>query len=564
MKNKKLEKFLPYRHLSETSNRREFLARSAGYVGAFAAAGLLDRETVVGRALAQADPVNPVPEKAIPPSPIELSWFLEKHRTCSVRMKSRMFSPAPELVLNIESCTIATMPGADPPAPSPSAALTFHAKNNVGISVPFCNVDAVQENKVRDGIELILRGRLDSVDELPFVLRLRLTAEAYRVKVKAEMLKLPQGVNLLALCPDLQCDQFAAQNHPPFEMARQSFVFLEGKGVSWISDAQRWASEIHDEEGPWIQCFRTKQFAQDRIDVLLRAYKEDFTRLYGRSLRDTEDVAASPLVGWVARDNAYMVAIAGKNAYEVGTRWVPCLHSNMAAEVGTGGLTLPFETRIYILPVAMEMLQKMYGEDFAGGQSSRLLVPEDALWPYTPGIPLGSFEGDDLASWRVAGGRLTAYGNDDVAIGRSNQPMKQDARRRVWITDHAPVNGRRERATYPEGVTEGKGSALWEVPSREGKATLSRPLRLSEPITHVAVDAINRGKSDVEIEVMIEENRTMKGNKVFLLRPSSNRRFLVPLREKVGGEKVILFLKVNDHRELARIVLDNLRGFRVP
>ena len=82
----------------------------------------------------------------------------------------------------------------------------------------------------------------------------------------------------MALCPDLQCEQFATENHPPFEMARQSFVFLEGKGFSWISDAQRRASEIHDEEGPWIQCFRTKQFAQCQGLISLDTDSESFLR----------------------------------------------------------------------------------------------------------------------------------------------------------------------------------------------------------------------------------------------------------------------------------------------
>ena len=541
---------------TEVGNRRNFLARSTAGLGVLALADLLDSRTLPDSVLAHADSVNPVPKKRGAAAPIELSWFVD-NETLSVRMRSRMFSPQPELVFNMEACVIAVLPEATSPPTS------FRARNPFGISIPFCSVKKVEEKKLDDGLELIIHGKLDNVDEMSFVLRLTFTVGSYRVNVKSEMLNLPRGVRLMALCPDLQCEQFATENHPPFEMARQSFVFLEGKGFSWISDAQRRASEIHDEEGPWIQCFRTKQFAQDRIDVLLRAYKEDFTRLYGRSLRGAEDVAASPIVGWVARNNAYMIAMAGKNAYEIGTRWGPCLHSNMAAELDTGRINLPFEASIYILPVAMERLLRMYREDFADGENSGLLLPEGALWPYTPGILLGSFEGEDLASWRVAGGKLTAYRSDDLVLSRSNEPMRQDARRRVWITYQPPVNGRRERVIYPEGVTEGKGSALWEVPAGDGKATLSRALRPSEPVTHIAVDAINRGKGDVEIDVILEVDQTMRGNKVFLLHPSSNRRLLVPLLDKIGQEKVILFLKVNDRQQPARIVLDNLRGFRI-
>jgi hypothetical protein len=69
--------------------------------------------------------------------------------------------------------------------------------------------------------------------------------------------------------------------------------------------------------------------------------------------------------GWVAKDNSYVIAAAGKNAYEVGTRWGPCLHSNMAAELDLSGAYLPFESRIYILPVDMDMLLRMYKDDFA-------------------------------------------------------------------------------------------------------------------------------------------------------------------------------------------------------
>src|SRR5262249_40607871 len=147
---------------------------------------------------------------------------------------------APELILNIEACVVATMPLPDPPAPSPMTALAFHAKNAFGISIPFCPVDRIEDKKAADGLELVLHGKFDGGDDLPFALRLRVTGEPYRVKVEAEILSLPPGAKLLAFCPDLQCDQFANQNHPPFEMARQSFVFLEGKGFSWISDAQRW------------------------------------------------------------------------------------------------------------------------------------------------------------------------------------------------------------------------------------------------------------------------------------------------------------------------------------
>jgi hypothetical protein len=123
------------------------------------------------------------------------------------------------------------------------------------------------------------------------------------------------------------------------------------------------------------------------------------------------------------------------------------------------------------------------------------------------------------------------------------------------------TDGKHERFTYPEGVTEGKGSALWEVPPGAGEATLSRALKLSQPITHISVDAINRGQGDVEIEVLIDAGQARKGSKAFLLHPSSNRRLLVPLPEKIALVNAVLVVKIKDHRDPARIVLDNLRVF---
>jgi hypothetical protein len=172
---------------------------------------------------------------------------------------------------------------------------TNRATNPSGISIPFCMVKKADKTISKNGLELVLHGNFDNVVELPYVLRLRFIAEPYCVKCEAEMLSLPAGVELMAYCPDVQYEAFGAQNNPPFEMARQSFIFREGKGFSWISDAQRREAETQTEEGPWIQCFRTTKFAQDRVDALLRAYMDDFGRLYGRSFSAAEDVAACPI-----------------------------------------------------------------------------------------------------------------------------------------------------------------------------------------------------------------------------------------------------------------------------
>jgi hypothetical protein len=488
-------------------------------------------------------------------SPIGLSWFADG-KMCSVRMRSQMLATVPDIVLNLEACTIAILPK----AASPGTQTAFHAPNPLTLFTPFLSIEDVEEKRMQDGLELILHGKLDNNVSLPFVLKLTLASDSYRVGITAEMLKLPPGVRLMALCPDVQCEQFGKENHPPFEMAHQSFIFLKNKGFSWISDACRGASEIHQEEGPWTQCFRTDQFAQDRIDVLLRAYKEDFLQLYGRQSRVAKDVAAAPIAGWVARDNAFMIAVAGKNAYEVGTRWVPCLHTNMAAELDTSGAYLPFEARIYALPVDMDMLLKMYKEDFDDRQISGLAVPKQALWPYTPGIPLDSFEGKDLTSWKAVEGTLTAYGSNDLARSRSNEPMTQDTRPRVWMT-YEVRQGKRERFVYPEGVTEGKGSGVWEIPSEQGTATLSKSFKLAQEVTHIGVDTISRSEKNVSIEVVVGNNGTILGTGTFLLLPLSNRRLLVSM-DNVARHHLDVSLSLKERNGSVKIVLDNLRGFR--
>jgi len=176
---------------------------------------------------------------------------------------------------------------------------------------------------------------------------------------------------------------------------------------------------------------------------------------------------------------------------------------------------------------------------------------------------LGNFEGEDLSSWRVAGGKLTGYTSDATLTTRSNEPMRHDARKRVWVNIIERTDGKHERFIRPEGVTEGKGSALWEVPPGTGEATLSRELKFAEPLSHVAVDAISRGRRDVEIQVIADTGRATREKRKFLLRASSNRRLLLPLREKAGRVNLSIVLHNKEQSDPARIVLDNLRGFRI-
>jgi hypothetical protein len=187
----------------------------------------------------------------------------------------------------------------------------------------------------------------------------------------------------------------------------------------------------------------------------------------------------------------------------------------------------------------MNILMKMYKEDF-DAESSWMPISEDALWPYTLGVLLGSFEGKDLSSWSVSQGILTSYKS-----------------RGIWI------NGNLEKIAYPEGVTEGIGSALWKIPAGKGKAVLSRLLKLEEshPITHIALDAINHSKREVEIDVTVEVDHKPITQKTFLLHYWANRRLLVPIPAKTKPENLNLSLKIKEKEEPLRIILDNLRGF---
>jgi hypothetical protein len=429
----------------------------------------------------------------------------KENQTCSVKMMSRMFPSNPELTFNMEQVSINSLEG-----------------RGAG---HYCIVRKIEEKKSENSLELMLHGNLDRLDELPYLLMLKFSAESYRVKVEGEMLELPSGVKLTTFNTCFSSHLFSDENHPPFEMARKSFAFFEGRGFGWISDAERGRSEYHigsDDGGPWIQLFKTRKFAQTAL-----------------SWSTSKSVAVSPLVGWVANDNSYMITLASENAYHIGIRWGPCLHSDVATETDTRGNYPHFRSEVYIIPVNMNILMKMYKEDF-DAESSWMPISEDALWPYSPGILLGNFEDKDLSSWSVNRGILTSYKS-----------------RGKWI------NGNLEKVAYPEGVTEGIGSAVWKIPAGEGEAVLSRHFKLEEshPITHIALDAINRSKREVEIDVTVEVDHKSVTQKTFLLHYWANRRLIVPIPAKTKPENLNLSLKIKEKEEPLRIVLDNIRGF---
>jgi hypothetical protein len=438
--------------------------------------------------------------------PIELLLMEHKeNQTCSVKMMSRMFPSNPELVFNMEQISLSSLEGR-------------------GVC-PYCNVEKIEEMKSENSLELMLYGNLDGLDDLPYLLKLKFSAEPYRVKIDGEMLESSTEGKITAFNTCFMSHLFSDENHPPFEMARKSFAFFEGRGFSWTSDVERGQSEYHrgsDDGGPWIQLFKTRKFAQT-----------------GLSWSTSKEIVSLPLVGWVANDNSYMMTLASKNAYHVGIRWGPCLHSDVAAETDTRGNYPYFKSVVYIIPVNMDILMKMYKEDF-DIENSWMHVSEDALWPYTPGILLGSFEGEDLNSCSVSQGTLTSYKSEGI-----------------WI------NSNLEKVAYPEGITEGKGSALWEIPAGKGEVILSRTLKLEgiHPITHISLDAVNRGKGEIEINVTVEADHQIITKKPFLLHYWANQRLLIPIPAMTKPENLNLSLRIRDREKPVRIVLDNIKGF---
>lgn len=439
-------------------------------------------------------------------SPIEL-WLVEhrKNETCAVKMISNLFTSRPELDFNMEQVSIKLYNGQH--------------------LLPYCNVTNIEEKRSENTLELVLRGNLNNRDDLPYLLKLKFTSEPLKAKIEGEMLEFPSNVKLTAFNTCFMSHLFSDENNPPFEMARKSFAFFEGKGFSWISDAERGRSEYHqgsDDGGPWIQLFRTAKHAQSSL-----------------SWSSSNDLAASPLVGWVANGNPYMISVASENAYHVGIRWGPCLHSDAAFEMDARNTNPHFKSVVYITPVDMDLLLKMYKEDF-NEESQWMSISEDALWPCTPGMLLGSFEDEDLKTWHVNGGTFKPYKSEGT-----------------WI------NGNLEKIQYPEGVTEGKGSAIWEVPSGKNEATLNRLLKFNRicPITHIALDAINRSEGDVEIEVSIEAEHEVIVKRLFKVHYWTNRRLLVPIPKESKIDGLNIILRIKNREEPVKIILDNLRGF---
>jgi hypothetical protein len=446
--------------------------------------------------------------------PIELSVArFYPGRTASVLLAPQNFAQKPEFTFNMEQVLVGSWDK---------------------YTGPYCSASSIDVKGRDSGLTAVLRGDLDlgalePGRQIPYALRLAFDAEPFRVRIRGEMLDL--DASLLGFTPCLYSLAFSRENHPPFEMARKSFMYFRDKGFTWLSDAERTRSEWHrdppvDDGGPWIQLFVTEAFAN------VPAIRDRMT------LKET---AVAPVAGWVANDDAYLVAIASKNAFQAGIRWGPCLHSDIACVESDQDRI--FETIVYILPVDLAMLHEMLKADWSLPPDA-LQVSEKAMWPRTIGRLLNGFEGDDIEAWSVSGGTLVPYKSE-----------------RLWI------NGNLERVTYAEGYTEGKGAALWQIPPGGEETVLKGPLDASSDrdtsITHVAVDVMNRSMHDVQLSFIadLEAQRT-SAQELYRLHPWANRRLLLPLPDGVMDLSGTVMVTVAASDQETRLVLDNLRFFQ--
>ena len=392
-------------------------------------------------------------------------------------------------------------------------------------SAPRMDVGVLESTKTANRLDLTLRGHLHDHPELPYEAKVVVTASDYRVVFETEVLQLPAGVTATGLAPCLRHNGFSDENHPPFNAARKVFGFFNGRGLDWIADAKRQVAErqADGEEGPWIQ-----MFFLDRSDTPDKIH----------------DTLISPLVGWVADENRYFVATAGANAFRAGCRWFPCLHSNVKASPTQNGRKR-FKNVVYVTPPDLQVLIQQFSEDFPEEDLSALALPSELLWPLNhPGRLLGKFEGKDLEAWRFTAGTLGPYQSKGKWRSGSSSDIVLSA----------------------DGVTEGKASAMWQLPPQSNAATLSRELNLLTPdgqrFTHLAVDAVNRGKAAIEVELTL----TAVGNPVVVRRlyevnPEANRRLVINVTEGFKTEPAALSLTVAPQPEPVSLVLDNLRAF---
>ncbi|SFS74173.1 hypothetical protein SAMN05428962_2574 [Paenibacillus sp. BC26] len=366
---------------------------------------------------------------------------------------------------------------------------------------------------------LCLEPRLMPGPNIPFTLHMRVVPEQYRITIESR-LEISSDEALFSYEPCLQTSSFSIENHPAFEMARKSFGFFKGKGFRWLSDVERNRAEYQNEpykEGPWIQRFTTEAFTKQGDTALLAP------------------------IGWVSDDNSHIIATASDNPYELGIRWGPCLHSNIAAD-GPHAKSLTAKTVVYIMPADLPMLTSMFQKDFPYAEE-HVISSRPAIWATDKGILLDGLENAMNSGWLVEGSTLERYRSEGN-----------------W------TNGNLHMFLYPEGVTEGSGSTLWTIPQGQGEAVVIRPLNNylhdNPDLTHIALDVMDRGK-DVVVEVSLKNGDATSFRETYQLRWMSTRRIVIPLdsNSESTTDQVSLEIKVVKTNNPCKIVLDNLRGF---
>jgi hypothetical protein len=132
-----------------------------------------------------------------------------------------------------------------------------------------------------------------------------------------------------------------------------------------------------------------------------------------------------------------------------------------------------------------------------------------------------------------------------------------------WVDSFS--SGTAGGAGFPEGVTEGAGAMLWEVPAESEGAVIRRLLAPSEtgtePFSHVGVDVINRGEASPDVTVRVAQGERQLGKETFHLAQDANRRLLLPVSGHGPEEALQIEVSLPQMAQPLRMVLDNVRGF---
>ena len=451
------------------------------------------------------------------PQPILMTHANDK--SASVYFQSLNFDAKPKLVLHMEGVRVKPW------------------------RLPYLVGESAEVKTSENYLELIARGKLDGKQDLPYALKMTYKSEPYRVKIRGEITELTDKVELAMIGPCFQGEPLFDKEELPFEIAHRSFVFHRNSGFGWFSDGQRRRAECQQngEEGPWINLYPTAKPSK---------LAKIFSCIFPCLTRDSRSLAVAPLVGWVSDDEKYIVAFAGKNASEVGLRWNPCLHSNPCLLADGKS----FEMVIYILPADRDLLMRLYLEDFPE-DAGEIRFPANALWPFTRGTLLGGFEGDDIKNWSASNASLAT-----ASLSAASLSAYTSNSSRPWVF-------RYKSPQKPEGITEGTGSAAWEVPAGAGEAILSRTVKIESPhqagITHIGLDVMSRSEDQqpTEINLSVAKGEKSLGENTFIMNYWTNRRLLIPLSEEVRNGELTITLKLKRRDFPQRFALDNLRIF---